>query len=829
MKAIKIFIFIFFVTQTVSAQINSEILVDDLPQWYEMFNPNVSSDGKWFSYIKSTEPKKLYLIETASDQEIVFENHHKNSFSNNGNFILIQTEDALKIGNLKTKRWESKPLKEWSGWIGATDQILWKNKDTIAKYNAASHTSQYITGLVASFVNYSANQVVYIRKEDGYFGVYVMDTHSFQAVRILQTTKNIKGVQFDSDSDDFVLAVQDEKGVRDLIVADKAHSRWNTFSLSDADKEVHWDGYTFFVDGAAKSIYFYMTTQSANTGQQEQETIRVQNSFESKPSNNNRIYHYWNYSKKKVIALHDAEMDDILVTSVPEYYIAYSKRNYDIRDNNGIERADFYLIGAEKKPVLIEKEIALTHKHFIISPNKPYILYYKDGLWWSYHLINKTKRCLNKEMPNQFENFERKYLASTTHYHLMGFSDRKNEVWLYDKNDIWVVNLDGKYAERITKGKENGMVYRHIALEGFFVNKYHDTKFRSNVITESENKPISIYNTMEEKWGLAYLDKNRNVTEIQPVESYRYLWTKFISKDQLIIKKVNNQTPGLFEIKDIKGNLIWSHQSNKELKAVGVQKAKLINVNLSDAHQTRAALFYPVNWDPKKKYPMIVYVYEKTATKITEYVPPSWSNSDGFNKSLLNHNDYFVLNVDLRYQYNQVGKYLASDINQIIDKITETEQSINSSKIGLFGHSFGGYEVMFLVGQTNRFKAAVAGAGVADLYDMYYGEKDKGSLGMFVVENVQFRTNPPYENSKFDLSNPLKYVDKITTPMFIWSGKNDHIIRKEHSIKMYLALWRQKKEATLVIYENDHHFLEDPENQKDLTLRILRFFNSKLK
>jgi len=87
----------------------------------------------------------------------------------------------------------------------------------------------------------------------------------------------------------------------------------------------------------------------------------------------------------------------------------------------------------------------------------------------------------------------------------------------------------------------------------------------------------------------------------------------------------------------------------------------------------------------------------------------------------------------------------------------------------------------------------------------------------------------PVGNSNILLNNPLSFADKVTTPLFLWSGTNDSQVHHRNSEKMYKALWRQKKEAYLALYDKESHALDKEENQKDLNCRILNFFEAKLK
>src|SRR5690606_34732628 len=187
--------------------------------------------------------------------------------------------------------------------------------------------------------------------------------------------------------------------------------------------------------------------------------------------------------------------------------------------------------------------------------------------------------------------------------------------------------------------------------------------------------------------------------------SFLYLSKRFDEPLQI----VNVKTDG-------KQNIIV--KSNEHQKQFYWGKSELIYYQSPEGKRLKGALFYPANYNDEVNYPMIVSIYENKSNALHDYVAPSLTSYTGINLTNFTQEGYFVLYPDIAYELNSPGKSALDCVNAAIDKALEIG-SIDENKLGLMGHSFGGFEASYIVSQTNRFKAAIASAGVNDLLSFY--------------------------------------------------------------------------------------------------------------
>ncbi len=189
---------------------------------------------------------------------------------------------------------------------------------------------------------------------------------------------------------------------------------------------------------------------------------------------------------------------------------------------------------------------------------------------------------------------------------------------------------------------------------------------------------------------------------------------------------------------------------------------------------------------------------------------------------------FIVLLPDIAYVLNKPGYSALQCVLSAVDQAVKTS-SIDEQNIGLIGHSFGGFETSYIVGQTNRFKTAVAGAGVTDLLSFYLDIDSSDISNMERFENSQFRNRIAFTENEFLSESPIMNVKGINTPLLIWTGDNDKMVKSSYAIKMFAALWRLQKKSTLLIYPDEPHVIVNPVNQRDLTLKLTQWFDYQLK
>jgi dipeptidyl aminopeptidase/acylaminoacyl peptidase len=256
---------------------------------------------------------------------------------------------------------------------------------------------------------------------------------------------------------------------------------------------------------------------------------------------------------------------------------------------------------------------------------------------------------------------------------------------------------------------------------------------------------------------------------------------------------------------------------------------ELLPFRNADGVPLKAALFKPEDFDPKKKYPLLVYIYERLSQNVHSFVEPRPGHSINF--SYYVSNGYLVLTPDIVYTAGQPGQSALKCVLSAIDALVE-RGVVDESRIGIQGHSWGGYQIAYMLTQTNRFRAAEAGAPVGNMTSAYSGIRwGTGLPRQFQYEQTQSRIGRPlYEAPHKYLENsPIFHIDRVKTPMLLLHNDNDDAVPWYQGIELYLALRRTGKEAYLFNYNGEFHGLRRRHNQKDFALRTQQFFDHFLK
>lgn len=271
------------------------------------------------------------------------------------------------------------------------------------------------------------------------------------------------------------------------------------------------------------------------------------------------------------------------------------------------------------------------------------------------------------------------------------------------------------------------------------------------------------------------------------------------------------------------------YQSNKNHKKI---KQEMIAYTNNEGTLLKGALYYPLHYDAKKKYPMIVHIYQKQHHRANRYPFASYYNSEGFNIRLLLENGYFVYLPDIKIQGKEgPGMGALHCVNNALDALN-AKTAIDQQKIGLIGHSFGGYETNFIATHSDRFAAYVVGAGIGNLTQMYFSFNYGFNFpDYYRVETLQFDFHTAFANKKtlFFKNNPVYYTENINAPVLLWAGMDDINVPRNQTMAMYIALRRYHKPVVALFYKNEAHSLENKKAQADLTKRIMDWFDYFLK
>ena len=241
-------------------------------------------------------------------------------------------------------------------------------------------------------------------------------------------------------------------------------------------------------------------------------------------------------------------------------------------------------------------------------------------------------------------------------------------------------------------------------------------------------------------------------------------------------------------------------------------------------------LYKPEDFDSTKKYPMLIYFYETHAEGIHRHmVPqPSWSI---INITYYASNGYLVFVPDIKYQIGLPGPSAYDCILSGVDYLLKNPW-VDSTKMAIQGQSWGGYQVAYLVTQTNRFAAAMAGAPVSNMFSAYGGIRwGSGMARAFQYEQGQSRIGQsPWEAADlYERNSPIFFADRVQTPLLIMHNDQDEAVPWYQGIEYYVALRRLQKPSWMLVYNGEAHNLKKRHNRKDLTVRMQQFFDHYLK
>jgi dipeptidyl aminopeptidase/acylaminoacyl peptidase len=245
----------------------------------------------------------------------------------------------------------------------------------------------------------------------------------------------------------------------------------------------------------------------------------------------------------------------------------------------------------------------------------------------------------------------------------------------------------------------------------------------------------------------------------------------------------------------------------------------------ADGKKLRAILTKPENFDPAKKYPLMVYIYEELSEGLHTYRAPTPGTSVNITRYV--SNGYVVLQPDIVYDSGYPGESAEKCVIPAVNTVV-AEGYIDPARIGIQGHSWGGYQITHLITRTNMFAAVQAGASVSNMISAYGGIRwGSGMSRAFQYEKTQSRIgSPPWEAPlQFIENSPIFWVEKVQTPYLTIHNDEDDAVPWYQAIEFFSALRRLGKEAYFFNYNGEPHGLRNRDNMKHWTVHQDEFFD----
>ena len=393
-------------------------------------------------------------------------------------------------------------------------------------------------------------------------------------------------------------------------------------------------------------------------------------------------------------------------------------------------------------------------------------------------------------------------------------------VLLYDKHNVWRVPLDGSKALRLTDGDSERVVHRVLDLDK-----------EADSINPEQDLYFSLWGEWSEKRGFARLRAGRKKARtLIYVDGNPTRLMKAAEADTFIYTTESAiQSPEIIRADgDLKPDRTLD-KLNPFQKKYAWTRSELINFRSEDGVDLQAGLLYPAGYQPGRRYPMIVFTYEKLSSWLHRYRVPDHRNIYSF--AVWNQNGYAVLLPDIVYQARNPGSSAIAAVRPAIRKVVEMGLA-DETKIGLAGHSWGGYQSAFLATRTRLFAAVVSGAPVTDFVS-FMGQIHwhPGIAETSHWETGQNRMEVPYwEDVEAHLRNsPLHKVHESETPILMAHGDKDMTVEFFQSTVFYNYARRAEKDMVLLVYKGESHEITKKENRIDFHRRILEWFDHYLK
>jgi dipeptidyl aminopeptidase/acylaminoacyl peptidase len=226
---------------------------------------------------------------------------------------------------------------------------------------------------------------------------------------------------------------------------------------------------------------------------------------------------------------------------------------------------------------------------------------------------------------------------------------------------------------------------------------------------------------------------------------------------------------------------------------------------------------------------MIVYIYERLSQGVHTYVVPSERSS--YNTSVFTANGYFVLQPDIVFRPRDPGVSATECVTAAVRKVLESGM-VDPKRVGLVGHSWGGYEASFIPTRTRLFAAAVAGAPLTNFFSMFGTVHwNQGMPETEHFETGQARMEVPYwvDMEAYVRNSPVMFVHQLQTPMLVFFGDKDGTVDWHQGVELYNYARRAGKLLVMLVYQGENHSAREKPNQIDYSRRVLQWFGHFLK
>ena len=851
--------------------------------WNRIADKQISEDGNWVSYRLTNENDRsdLKIYNTQSGKEFIYPNSKRATFTESeSHLVFLKTvhsdsiksmkrrkvkkkkmpKDTLLIMNLKTNE-VSRVKNVQSYKLANNNEVLaiklvpgdMKKDSTLVKKEGKRNGTKL---LIRNLKTSKSKAIGYVTKYEwaekaGKMVIHTTGQDSTKADKILlydaktdklQTLVDQLGEysQFNFDERGKKLAFianrdtsEEKRGKEELFLWREGERRAR--SVAGAESRFLKEGWTLsshrkpiFMENQGKVVFGVAPLKPLpDSTLLTEEKVDVQ---------------IWNYKDGKIQTRQDVDLKEAKKASYVATYDLGSRQLYQVTDetNEGVrldekQKGKFFLTadnrayakyatwkGHDYRDIYkvnastgVKTKIAEKIEGNVrLTPEGDYIYWYEraDTSWYAADIRTGARTVMSQgRFYDELNDRPMHPRSSGT----VGWTEDNNFI-IYDHYDLWKLNPK-KQPQQLTNGRKDNIRYRHVRLDRDWTTLPSDTTLLLSYLD---------YDDMSS----GYVQMNLATGALKTLVSGPYRFNGIIkakNTNKFVYSKENFEVfPDLIFDEFGSSEAKTISNANPQQKDYAWGTMELYHWTDKNGEKRKALLAKPDNFDPEKKYPLLVNFYEKSSQRLNSHRAPQAHRST-INYTYYTNRGYVIFNPDVYYRDGYPGESCMDAVMTSTDALIE-EGFIDTEKMGLQGHSWGGYQIAYMLTKTNRFVCAEAGAPVVNMVSAYGGIRwGSGRSRMFQYERTQSRLGHTlWERPDLYLENsPIFELDKVETPVLILHNDNDGAVPWYQGIEYFIGLRRLGKPAWMLNYRGEPHWPLKRPNRMDFNVRMEQFFD----
>ena len=843
----------------------------DYAKWSSVRAPSLSRDGKWLSYVQTPFEADgvLYVKQTQSDKTIKLERGSSPTFTKDGAFLTYtilpskaEIEQAKKqkkpapknkLAILELSSGAITNLDNATSFQYAEDEGNWfavqyspaeGKKDFIVELRNPSEKKLIkLEGVFDFALDRNAKGVVVAFGEKE--GLVWLDFKTQAKTPIENAKGKYSSLTIDPTTGAVAFVFESQSEKKEPSVA-KLWSKGKVVALLTAqlakDRVIATrPGFKFSDDG--KRLYLNTappTPEAKKPADPTDETVSVDIWHYQDPliqpeqllkaaSTKNQAYGaVWHIADNRVVQLENPDLPNLttLAKGNADWGIITTSKPYDIESTwtNGFRDIYRMNIKTGEKSLLIKKFSGMVAGS---STGRFAVWYDKDSRhYWVADLEKGTAaQNVSKDVPVPLWSDLTDTPGEPAPFGVVGWTTSDKELIVNDQFDLWALDPTTKAKPRCLTngfGRRWSIVLRRLSVEA-----------DEEAIDPTKPLLLSALNEVTKANGF-YLGSFKGASPTKLRMEDRDFGDPIKAKDGstvVVTRQSFQEYPDLYLTDMTFADLKKVTDANPQQADYLWGSNELVDWLSEDGQKLTGILVKPANFDSTKKYPMVVTFYERMSGRLHSYSTPIPAGSAGVNASFYSSRGYLVFMPDVSYQVGYPGR---SAVSAIVPGVLSLIKRgfVDETRIGIVGHSWGGYQTAYLVTQTNLFRCAIAGAAVTNMTSAYSGIRwGSGKMRQFQYEAGQSRIGGSIWQYplQFIENSPVFWVDRVQTPILLLHNDKDGAVPFEQGIEFYGALRRYNKPVWLVNYNGEDHGIGKMINRKDWTIRMAQFFDHFLK